>query len=101
VQRLIEQPAGEGDVLEAGTPLGRVHYHLSVYRHFSDLEGEPVPPAIDVEGKIAPRGQVDLTALHERQADLTLRLADGRLLDFSIVDAAGVIRSTGRGFFRE
>lgn len=101
VQRLIEQPVGEGDVLEAGAPRGRVHYHLSVYRHFSDLEGEPVPAAIEVEGLIGPRDVIDLAALQEQQADLTLRLADGRLLDFSIVDAAGTIRSTGRGLFRE
>ena len=101
VQRLIEQPVGEGDILEAGALRGRVHYHLSVYRHYSDLEGEPVPAAIEVEGLIGARDDINLNALQEHQADLTLRLADGRQLDFSIVDAAGTIRSTGRGLFRE
>jgi len=28
-------------------------------------------------------------------------LVDGRFLDFSILDADGAIRSTGRGLFRE
>ena len=99
MQRLIEQPADEGQVLQGGLLLGRVHYHLSVYRHFSDLEGEPVPAGIEVEGVIMPREGIDLTDLQRGQPDLTLQLADGRLLDFSIVAADGAIRSTGRGLF--
>jgi hypothetical protein len=101
VQRLIEQPADEGDVLEGGWPLGRVHYHLSVYHPFSELEGESVPVAIEVEGLIVPRNGIEVADLWRRHADLTLRLADGRSLDFSIVDANGAVRSTGRGLFRE
>lgn len=101
MQRLIEQPADEGQVFEAGVPLVRVHYHLSVYQHFSDVEGESVPAAIEVEGIIGPLHAISLAGLRERQPELTLLLADGRLLDFSIVDAAGTIRSTGRGLFQE
>jgi hypothetical protein len=40
VQRLIEQPTGDGDVLEGRACLGRIHYHLSVYQHFSQIEDE-------------------------------------------------------------
>ncbi len=36
MQRLVEQPVDEGDVIEGATHLGRVHYHLSVYQHFSE-----------------------------------------------------------------
>ena len=100
MQRLIEQPTDEGEVLEEGWPLGRVHYHLSVYQHFSELEGEAVPVAIEVEGLIVPRDEIDVADLCQRHADLTLRLADGRCLDFSIADATGAVRSTGRGLFR-
>ena len=92
---------GEGVILQAGAPAARVHYHLSVYQHFSDLEGEVVPAAIEVEGHIASREGIGLADLQRRQADLTLRLADGRSLDFSILDADGGIRSTGRGLFRD
>lgn len=99
MQRLIEQPVDEGKVLQGGLLLGRVHYHLSVYQHFSDLEGEPVPAGIEVEGVIVPREGIDLTDLQRGQPDLTLQLADGRLLDFSVVAAGGAIRSTGRGLF--
>ena len=100
MQRLIEQPLGEGVILEAGASAARVHYHLSVYQHFSDVEDEPVPGAIVVEGRVASLDGIDLANL-PRDADLTLRLADGRFLDFSILDPAGTIRSTGRGLFRE
>jgi len=101
VQRLIEQPLGEGVILEAGAPVARVHYHLSVYQHFSEVEGELVPAAIEVEGRVVFRDGIDLADLQQRQADLTLRLADGRFLDFSVLNADGAIRSTGRGLFRE
>lgn len=101
MQRLIEQPVGEGDVLEEQSRLGRVHYHLSVYQHFSEIEGELVPAAIEVEGHIAPRDAIDLPALHQQHAELTLRLADGRWLDLSVVSPTGAIRSTGRGLYKK
>jgi hypothetical protein len=76
---------------------GRVHYHLSVYQHFSDAEGEPVPAHITVEGRITPAGGSDLIETHLEGSELTLHLADGRALDFSVVNEGGTIRSTGRG----
>jgi hypothetical protein len=100
VQRLIEQPIGEGDVLEGGTHVGRVQYHLSVYQHFSEVEGEPVPAAIVVEGRIEPRNDFDRSRFSHGRAELTLHLADGRLLDFLIVDEGSSIRSTGRALYQ-
>lgn len=99
MQRLIEQPTGDGDILEGRARLGRVHYHLSVYRHFSQVEDELVPASLDVEGRITSSDVLDLAALHQRRAELTLRLADGRLLDFSMADGVGTIRSTDRGLY--
>lgn len=97
MQRLIEQPTGEGDLLEDGKPLGRVHYHLSIYQHFSEAENEPVPPSLGVEGHITPTDLLDLSTLHRQGRELTLRLADGRVLSCSMADSKGTIRSTGRG----
>ena len=78
--------------------VGRVHYHLSVYRHFSDVEAELVPTHLEVEGRVTPLDDdVDVAELHQRQPELTLRLADGRVLDFRVVDEEGAIRSTARG----
>jgi len=96
MQRLIEQPADNGEVLKGAVRIGRVHYHLSVYQHFS--EGDQVIPGdLVVEGRITPIDAMDLTELHRRGSELTLRLADGRALDFSVGSVDGAIRSTGRG----
>jgi hypothetical protein len=64
VQRLIEQPADAGDVLEGDVPLGRVLYHLSVYQQFSESDAESVPVYLEVEGRITPVHQLDLAELH-------------------------------------
>jgi hypothetical protein len=88
-------------VFEGAVRLGRAHYHLSVYQHFSDAENEAVPANIEVEGRIVPLEEIDLTVLHSRGAELTLRLSDGRALDFSITGEDGRIRSTGRGLYRD
>ena len=99
MQRLVEQPADEGDVFGGAARLGRVVYPLSVYQPFSDAEGELVPAHLEVEGRIAPIDTMDLAGLHQRAAELTLHLADGRLLDFTVANASGTIRSTGRGLY--
>lgn len=100
MQRLIEQPAAEGSVFGDGAYLGRVHYHLEVYQHFSEKEGEPVPPNLEVEGRVTALHGVDVPELHARGAELTLHLADGRALDFRIVHEDGTIHSTARGLYK-
>jgi hypothetical protein len=77
MQRLIEQPVGDGDLFEEGGRLGRVHYHLAVYQHFAE-NGEPVPPNLEVEGRITGPGDLDMAGLHRLGLEFTLRLADGR-----------------------
>jgi len=101
MQRLVEQPTENGDVFRGAVRLGRVHYHLAVYQHFSEAEEEAVPANLEVEGRLAPLDALDLADLHRRGSELTLRLADGRALDFSLIDDAGQIRSTGRGLYRD
>jgi hypothetical protein len=100
MQRLVEQPSDNGQLFEGTVRLGRVHYHLSVYQHFSSADNDPVPAHLEVEGRIVPLDQLDLVDLHRRGSELTLRLADGRALDCSMSDGAGLIRSTGRGLYR-
>jgi hypothetical protein len=99
MQRLIEQLADDGEVREGLTRLGRVHYHLSVYQHFSGRDGEPVPASLSVEGQMTPLDPIDLAGLHQRRAELTLLLADERVLQFSVATRDGGIRSTARGLF--
>jgi hypothetical protein len=100
MQRLIEQPVAEGDVLQGTVYQGRVHYHLGVYQHFSDEDGESVPPNLEVEGRITAIDRFDVAWLQQSGAELTLRLADGRMLDFRIINEDGSIRSTARGLYK-
>ena len=100
MQRLVEQPVDEGDVFGGAARIARVHYHLSVYQQFSEADGALVTAHVEVEGRITPLDTMDLTTLHQQAAELTLHLADGRLLDFSIANERGTIRSTGRGLYR-
>ena len=97
MQRIVEQPSDTGTVFEGSRALGRVHYHLSVFRQFSDNDNETVAPYLHVEGHITPLDRADLAALRQRHSELTLHLADGRVLNFALTDDRGRIRSTGRG----
>ena len=99
MQRLVEQPSGDGEIFEGSMSLGNAHYHLSVYQHFSAVEDETVPANAEVEGHLRPHG-VDVAELHRRGSELTLRLSDGRALDFSFIDNAGRLRSTGRQLYQ-
>src|SRR5437867_9036649 len=99
MQRLVEQPSDNGEMFEGAVPLGAVHYHLSVYQQFSEAEDTSAPAHLEVEGRIEPLREVDLLALQRRGSELTLHLADGRTLDFSLTDEQGRIRSTGRGLY--
>lgn len=97
MQRLTEQPCDDGDLLEANGHVGRVHYHLEVYQHFSDEAGTPVPSHIEVEGRITGLDDLNVSALHSLAMEWTLELADGRALDFDFINDEGAIHSTGRG----
>lgn len=99
MQRLVEQPASDGDVFEGPVHLGRVHYHLAVYQHFSEAEDEPVPANLEIEGRITALDALDVVEVHRRKSELTLHLADGRLLDFLVANEDGTIHSTGRGLY--
>ena len=98
MQRLIEQPVGDGDMFEENGPVGRVHYHLEVYQHFSEA-GEPVPANLEVEGRVSAHDDLDIAGLCRLGLEFTLRLADGRALDFRIIHEDGTIHSTARGLY--
>ena len=98
MQRLIEQPVGDGDLFEESGCIGRVHYHLDVYQHFSAGD-EPVPANLEVEGHITGPAALEIPRLHRLGLELTLHLADGRALDFRFIHEDGAIRSTARGLY--
>ena len=98
MQRLVEQPSGDGEIFQGSLSLGSAHYHLSVYQHFSRADDESVPANVEVEGHV--RTNVNVAELHRRRSELTLRLSDGRALDFSFIDNAGRLHSTGRQLYQ-
>ena len=100
MQRLVEQPTDDGQVFAGPMHLGRVHYHLSVYQHFSEAEDESVPANLEVEGRIVPLDHLNTIELRRQGSELSLHLADGRVLDFSMIGEEGTIRSTGRGLYK-
>ena len=97
MDRLIEQPTGDANVLDGRHVLGRVHYHLAVYQHFTQTEDASVPTVRHVEGRLTPVDPLNFPALHRRRAELILHLADGRRLMCHITSDEGRIRSTGYG----
>ena len=59
-----------------------------------------MPAHFEVEGRITPVDPVDLSdACTAGRRAHAATPADGRLLDFSIADERGMIRSTGRGLY--
>jgi len=100
MQRLIEQPSDDGELFVGPSHVGRVHYHLAVYQHFSESTDESVPANLEVEGRIVATEPMDLASMHRAGMELTLQLSDGRFLELSLADADGRIRSTGRGLHR-
>ena len=99
MQRLVEQPTGDGEIFQGSLSLGSAHYHLSVYQHFAAAGHDGVPANLEVEGHLRPRG-VNIAELHRRGSELTLRMSDGRALDFSFIDDHGRLRSTGRQLYQ-
>ena len=98
MQRLIEQPFGEGVLVEEDARVGRVHYHLDIDEHVSG-NSQPVPPHTEVEGRLTGLDDLDMSGLYGLGFEWTLHLADGRALDFDFVDDSGVIHSSGRGLY--
>ena len=93
----IERASGTGSVTRKdGTPLGEVNYDLRVYQRIMDVGTKDGPES--VSGLISIEGQVeglDSFALMSEGAMLTLRLEDGRELEFFFKDIKGRIAAGG------
>ena len=99
MRRLIEQPTNEGQLLHGRIPLGRVTYHLSIYQTFSDRSDAGVHTGLVVEGRLRSVDLIDLAMWHQRRAELTLVLADGRVLQCVLSSTDGALHSTGLGLY--
>ena len=95
--RVIEQLNDVGAILKSdGSELGERRYHLTVYQDMIDVgHGETIPGLRRIEGRIDLEGREGFTFVFEN-AELTLRLRDGRSLPFFFSNSDGRIAARGK-----
>lgn len=87
--RIVERLFGEGEVLQAGVPVGRGGYSLSIYREWRAEGPEMVAGDFVIEGHLMLPPEPMERLLGASQ--LVLRLDDGRWFDFHLVSLDGAI----------
>jgi hypothetical protein len=95
MMRLIEQPAGTGELFEQGRLRGTVHYALNVYQQYDEGHDEAVAGVQHIEGRLTPSGPIEISDVWNRDAELELRLSDGRTLTLQLRDAHGNVTVNG------
>jgi hypothetical protein len=85
--RVIESLSGVGEIYAGDVLLRSTPYRLSVFRD-DDSPADAIPSRI--EGHIDITGMAEATVLAGPQA-LTLRLEDGRRLEFTLTSSGGTI----------
>jgi hypothetical protein len=98
MMRLTEQLEGTGQVFERDTPRGDVRYHVRVYQQYPDGAGAPSATLQRLEGSVSALSgsSFDSIDVWRRGADLTLRLEDGRTLEFQLSSSAGTLIASSR-----
>jgi hypothetical protein len=85
--KLVEESAGNGELLLKSRALGPVRYEIKVFQGMLG-NGMPNPAERTVEGSLDGSGLTDLVGLN-----LTLQLADGRRIGITICDEEGKIET--------
>ena len=85
--RLVEESAGDGELLLKSRVLGPVRYEIKIFQGTFG-NGMPNPAARTVEGSIDGGDLAGLVGLN-----LTLQLSDGRKIGISVSDEAGTIHT--------
>lgn len=93
--KLIEERSGAGQLIQEGTLLREVQYHIRLYQGFVEHSGLPIPGLHRLEGAIDFDPEQD--PAEWINSPLGLRLEDGRVLGISIADPDGRILSEGHG----
>ena len=89
-RKLVEVLSGLGDIYAGGELLRRTHYLLEIFS-----EAEPHPePAVFIEGSVDITGMGEAVVLAGPQV-LTLQIADGRRLTFTLSSTTGRIHVVG------
>jgi hypothetical protein len=91
-RRVVESLSGVGEIYAGEVLLRSTPYQLSVFR---DDDSHADGSAVKVDGHIDITGMAEAIVLAGPQA-LTLRLADGRRLQFALTDTGGkIVGKTG------
>jgi hypothetical protein len=85
--KLVEEAAGDGELLLKSRVLGQVRYRIKVFQGMF-ANGMPNPAERTIEGSLDGSGLVDLMG-----ARLTLQLSDGRRMGITICDETGKIET--------
>jgi len=85
--RLVEESAGDGELLLKSRALGPVRYQIKVFQGMFE-NGMPNPTARTVEGSIDGGELAGLVGLN-----LTLQLQDGRKIGITVSDESGTIHT--------
>ena len=98
MMRLTEQLEGTGQIFERDTSRGDVRYHVRVYQQYPEGGGAPNATLQRLEGSVSAvsGSSFDPIDVWRRGADLTLRLEDGRTLEFQLSSSAGSLGATSR-----
>jgi hypothetical protein len=86
-RRVVESLSGVGEIYAGDVLLRSTPYRLSVFRD-DDSAADRKP--VEIEGQIDITGIAEAVVLAGPQA-LTLRLEDGRRLEFALSNTAGTI----------
>jgi hypothetical protein len=89
-RRIVESPRGFGTVTRDNEIIGRAEYQLAVWQEYDDgLKG-----LLDISGTVQG-DDLDIFALLQDGAELTLTTADGRTLPYFYTDLTGTIAARG------
>jgi hypothetical protein len=93
VLRTLERLTGIGPVThENGGLVREMRYHITTFREFIDGD---IPGLRSIQGKVELEGMEAFELIGE---SLTLRLEDGRILDFFISNSDGRIANRSQRF---
>ena len=95
MMKLVEECAGQGEILRNGQTLHSVHYQVRRFQGLMEGSGLPIPGLFRIEGSIDINSGTNTDAW--LNVPLTLRLEDGRSLGINVVDTTGRILCEGHG----
>ena len=93
--KLLEECAGEGELIEEGGPTRQAAYRVRRFQGMTEGSGMPIPGLFRIEGSITLKSNESLE--NAIGAALRLRLTDGRVLAITVIDRDGNVLSEGHG----